>query len=126
MQKRSISQHVSLIPRLHRRYGDYGPAQREASRDFGPTLYAVAIGDDEIKIGYSRDVVRRLDHLRSSTRQPCRLLAIHPGTTDDEREVHRSLRAHLAHCQEWYRPHPEVLALVNEWRSAMGQEPLAA
>ena len=91
----------------------------------GTVLYAVAVGDDTIKIGYTADVVRRLDHLRSETSQPCRLLAIHFGTMDDEREVHRSLRAHLAHGHEWYHPTAEVLALVNEWRGAMGQQPLA-
>ena len=91
----------------------------------GTVLYAVAIGD-EIKIGYTTNVVRRLDRHRSKTGRPCRLLAIRFGTRDDERAVHRSLRAHLAHGQEWYRPTPEVLALVNEWRSAMGQAPLAA
>lgn len=125
MRKRSISQHVSLIPNLQRRQGDYGPPQREASRDFGPTLYAVAIGDDEIKIGYTRDVVRRVDHLRCSTRQPCRILAVHRGTTDNERELHRALAAHRSHGREYYHRTAEVLALVDRWRAELGQAPLA-
>lgn len=28
--------------------------------------------------------------------------------------------------REYYHPHPEVLALVDQWRQAMGQAPLAA
>ena len=91
----------------------------------GTVLYAVAVGDDTIKIGYTADVVRRLDHLRSETSQPCRLLAIHFGTMDDEREVHQSLAAFRSHGREYYHPHPEVLALVDQWRQAMGQAPLA-
>lgn len=101
-------------------------AQRDASKRLaavGTVLYAAAIGG-EIKIGYTADVVRRLDHFRSET--PCRLLAIRFGTRDDERAVHRSLRAHLAHGHEWYHPTPEVLALVNQWRADLGQEPLDA
>ena len=92
----------------------------------GSVLYAAAIGDDEIKIGYTTDVVRRLDHLRSTSGEPCRLLAIRFGTMDDERELHRSLKDHRSHGREYSHPHPEMFALVNEWRSAMGQEPLAA
>ena len=90
----------------------------------GSVLYAMAIGD-EIKIGYTTDVVRRLDHLRSETREECRLLAIRFGSMDDERELHRSLKDHRSHGREYYHPHPEVLALVDQWRQAMGQTPLA-
>ena len=127
MQKRSISCHASLVPRLQQ-YGDSMPSQRAASKRLaalGTVLYAVAVGDDTIKIGYTTDVVRRLDHLRSETSQPCRLLAIRFGTMDDEREVHQSLKDHRSHGREYYHPHPEVLALVDQWRQAMGQAPLA-
>ena len=101
---------------------------RSASKQIaaiGSVLYAVAVGDDTIKIGYTTDVVRRLDHLRSETSQPCRLLAIRFGSMDDEREVHQSLAAFRSHGREYYHPHPEVLALVDQWRQAMGQAPLA-
>ena len=127
MQKRSISCHASLVPRLQQ-YGDSTPSQRAASKRLavlGSVLYAAAIGDDVIKIGYTTDVVRRLDHLRSETREECRLLAIRFGSMDDERELHRSLKDHRSHGREYYHPHPEVLALVDQWRQAMGQAPLA-
>jgi hypothetical protein len=104
------------------------PSQRAASKRLavlGSVLYAAAIGGDVIKIGYTTDVVRRLDHLRSETGQGCRLLAIRFGTMDDEREVHQSLAAFRSHGREYYHPHPEVLALVDQWRQAMGQAPLA-
>ena len=127
MQKRSISCHASLVPRLQQ-YGDSTPSQRAASKRLavlGSVLYAAAIGGDVIKIGYTTDVVRRLDHLRSETREECRLLAIRFGSMDDEREVHQSLAAFRSHGREYYHPHPEVLALVDQWRQAMGQAPLA-
>ena len=127
MQKRSISCHASLVLRLQQ-YGDSMPSQRAASKRLavlGSVLYAAAIGGDVIKIGYTTDVVRRLDHLRSETREECRLLAIRFGSMDDERELHRSLKDHRSHGREYYHPHPEVLALVDQWRQAMGQTPLA-
>lgn len=128
MRKRSISCHASLVPKLQR-YGDSAPSQRAASKRLAvlsSVLYAVAIGDGTIKIGYTTDVVRRLDKLRSTSGEPCRLLAIHLGTMDDERELHRSLRDHRSHGREYYHPHPEVLALVDQWRLALGQAPLSA
>ena len=129
MQKRSSRTNVEYVSTIHRWGVDRGVKPRAASKRLaalGTVLYAVAVGDDTIKIGYTADVVRRLDHLRSETREECRLLAIRFGSMDDERELHRSLKDHRSHGREYYHPHPEVLALVNEWRSAMGQEPVAA
>lgn len=54
------------------------------------------------------------------------LLAIKPGTRADEADLHRQLVEHLHHGREWYNPTPEVLAVINEWREALGREPLAA
>jgi len=128
MQKRSSRTTVEYVSTIHRWGVDRGVKPRAASKRLaalGTVLYAVAVGDDTIKIGYTADVVRRLDHLRSETSQPCRLLAIHFGTMDDEREVHQSLAAFRSHGREYYHPHPEVLALVDQWRQAMGQAPLA-
>lgn len=128
MQKRSNSTFVRHVSTIHRWGVDRGVKPRAASKRLaalGTVLYAVAVGGDTIKIGYTADVVRRLDHLRSETSQPCRLLAIHFGTMDDEREVHQSLAAFRSHGREYYHPHPEVLALVDQWRQAMGQAPLA-
>ena len=128
MQKRSSRTNVECVSTIHRWGVDRGVKPRAASKQLaalGTVLYAVAVGDDTIKIGYTADVVRRLDHLRSETSQPCRLLAIHFGTMDDEREVHQSLAAFRSHGREYYHPHREVLALVDQWRQAMGQAPLA-
>ena len=91
--------------------------------ELGSVLYAAAIGD-EIKIGYTADVIRRLDHLRSKSGQDCQLLAIRFGTMDDERNLHRSLAAHRSHGREWYRPTPEVRSLIDQWRADLWQSPL--
>ena len=40
-------------------------------------------------------------------------------------ELLESLAAFRSHGREYYHPHPEVLALVDQWRQAMGQAPLA-
>ena len=61
------------------------------------------------------------------THCPCgcgRLLDYETPGLDNSAEVHHSLRVHLAHGHEWYHPHAEVLALVNQWRSELGQPPL--
>ena len=128
MQKRSNSTFVRHTSTIHRWGVDREVKPRAASKRLaalGTVLYAVAVGDDTIKIGYTADVVRRLDHMRSETREECRLLAIRFGSMDDEREVHQSLAAFRSHGREYYHPHPEVLALVDQWRQAMGQAPLA-
>ena len=83
-------------------------------------LYAMRVDDGLIKIGCSRDIAKRRQWLVGE------ILALKPGDFDDEREIHRSLTAHVHHGREWYNPTPEVLAVVNELRRYFKLQPIDA
>lgn len=53
-----------------------------------------------IKIGYST----RIDERLYAYGPTAEVLAHHPGTRADERDLHRSFRPFLAHGREWYHP----------------------
>lgn len=87
----------------------------EALELLGSTLYAAMLPDGLIKIGWSLNLRKRLYHFGGN-----KLLAIRLGDRDDEQAVHQSLREHRAHGYEYYNPTPAVMAVVNEWRAALG------
>ena len=95
---------------------------RSAARDVGPCLYAIRIADGTIKIGFSTKIYQRLVHLGPLAD----VLAIVPGTWEDEQAIHRSLRPHVAHSREYYRATPAVLSVVNDMRAAARLQPIAA
>lgn len=91
----------------------------------GSVLYAVRLADGLIKIGWTSNLLSRWRWLK------CRAAAVEFlgftfGSRQDEAELHRSLAGHAEHGREYYRPDPEVLAVVNGWRSQLGRDPLAA
>lgn len=93
----------------------------QAAREVGPVLYAVRVGE-MIKIGFTRSLHSRMKKYGSFQN----LLALKPGTLADENALHASLREHRARGREYYHPAPEVLTVVNEWRTALNFEPVAA
>lgn len=82
-------------------------------------VYALRLADGIFKIGCSRDVRRRRNHYRGSE-----IVAFRFGDRDDEQAVHRRLRASVARGREYYRPTPEVLAVINDMRRDFGLLPL--
>jgi hypothetical protein len=91
------------------------------SKVTGPWVYFVRIGD-EIKIGYSTDVVQRLQHLR-----PDEVLAMVLADLDYEQAVHRALDAHRTRGLEWYRcDAAPVLSMIDVIRSYSNLPPLNA
>ena len=80
----------------------------------GDVVYAVRLKDGLIKIGHTGRL-----HIRRAQLQG-KMLAFHFGTYEDEQAVHQALQAHTAHGREYYHPAPEVLDVVNEWRSDLG------
>lgn len=85
-----------------------------------PTLYAVHLDDGTIKIGHTRKLDRRLAKLGGIKN----LLALKPGTRQDENEIHQQLQPHRAHHREYYEPTKEVFALINQWRTGMNLKPI--
>lgn len=64
---------------------------------------------DLIKIGYST----RLDERLFSYGPTAEILAHHPGTRADERDLHRTFRPFLAHGREWYHPAKILLEHID-------------
>ncbi|MFC8732167.1 GIY-YIG nuclease family protein [Luteimicrobium sp. NPDC057192] len=70
--------------------------------------------DDTVKIGYARDVRRRM----SDYPPTAVLLAVEPGTRNTEAARHEHFRAHLAHGREWFTPNSEL----DEWIATLCAE----
>ena len=90
-----------------------------ALKAVGAVVYAVRVRD-LVKIGHTADLANRVSGLHATE-----VLAFRPGTRDDEQAIHAQLVDHLAHGREYYRPTPEVMAVVNDMRERIGLEPVA-
>lgn len=83
-----------------------------------PMLYAMWMSTELMKIGISINVMQRRQRLGGE------ILALVPGTYEDEARLHETLRPHRHHAREWYIPTPEVLDAVDEMRQHFNLEPL--
>lgn len=84
-------------------------SRRVEARKQDGTIYYVRV-DDKIKIGWTGG------HLwgRLKAYPPhMKLLADHPGTRADERDLHRSFAPSRASGREWYHATPELLAHIE-------------
>lgn len=85
----------------------------------GSVVYAISTRDSLVKIGFTRNFGRRVQSLKLD-----QVLGFKFGTLADEQAIHRQLSAHAVKGREWYAPHPDVLAVINEWRAAVGRDPI--
>ncbi len=88
----------------------------DIARQLGPCVYAVRTDDGLVKIGHSTDLANRI---KAYGGWDALLVAV-PGTRDDEASLHQQFAKHRAHGREFYTPHAEVMAFVNERRIRMG------
>lgn len=102
------------------------PFTQAASRltEDGSVLYAIRLSDGIIKIGWTSNLCRRWRQLVNTDKAE-QFLGFTFGSRDEETELHRQLSAHVARGREYYHPHSDVLEIVNNWRSALGREPIA-
>ena len=82
-------------------------------------LYLARRDDGAIKIGFSSNVRRRVVEIgklirRYGTGTKVRLLATRVGDKPAELALHARFSEHALGA-EWFRPAPEILALVEEW-----------
>ena len=82
------------------------PSVRDLTKFTG--IYYLAVGN-EIKIGWSDDIRRRLESYPPSRR----LLAIEPGDKRTEARRHRRFAEHLSSGREWFRPAPPLMTWIN-------------
>lgn len=75
---------------------------------------------EAIKIGFSGSATHRLIALQSS--HPRRLKILHkiPGTMADEKRLHQQF-AHLNIHGEWFRPGPDLMAMIEGRDYALDQ-----
>jgi hypothetical protein len=77
-------------------------------------IYFVQAGDDSrpIKIGYARNVGKRIATMQTGCPDELNLLAVMDGDEDVERSLH-GLMGHLRVRGEWFRPAPELLDQIK-------------
>ena len=75
-------------------------------------VYAMRLPGDTIKIGCSRNLASR----RRCVHADAEILGFMFGEYDDEQAIHAALRSSRERGREYYRPTPEVLAVVNQMR----------
>lgn len=78
-------------------------------------VYAIEMPDGAIKIGCTVDLPNRLYKLKGD------LLAFRFGGFADEHALHVRLIRHLVRGREYFEPHPNVMAVVDEMREALVQ-----
>lgn len=96
--------------------------RKQAMSELPPVVYAARLRDGLVKIGWSSNLHPRLARFGPGTT----LLGFRPGTRADELALHKQLADHVHHGREWYNPTPAVWAVVNDMRSDLGLEPVAA
>lgn len=80
-------------------------------------VYFIApVNGGPIKIGCSDKPAHRLITLACWAPYPLQILAEVRGCWADEQTIHRAFKDHWSHS-EWFRPHPDIYALINEVRA---------
>jgi len=75
-----------------------------------------------IKIGFTKDVGKRLISLSTANPYPLRLLVIEPGNIEMESEIHNDFRDYRLDG-EWFLPHPKLLKYIEDvkrWNTING------
>jgi hypothetical protein len=79
----------------------------------GPATFVYFIrGGEHIKIGWSKDPLKRLEQLRTGCPYPLEMLGCMAGEESDERALHEHF-AHLRERGEWFKAEPWLLAHIR-------------
>lgn len=87
---------------------------RQGSDEPGWVYYIAQ--DDLIKIGYAKDVTQRMKAYGPTAR----LLAVHPGTQNLEKEMHAKFRDCLDSGREWFRQADHLMEHIEGVRERFG------
>lgn len=116
-----VKANTELIERKEAKAREQRDADREAwkARHDG-NIYFVRL-NGLVKAGWSRDVHERLRAYGPDVE----VLAVYPGTRQDETDLHRQLRPALARGREWYEDGPIVAAFVAQAIAEHGEPEVA-
>lgn len=88
--------------------------QIRLARECGGAVYFVqTLRSQRIKIGFSKNPLRRLPELAVGCPEPFRILGAIAGTMADERALHKRF-ATSREIGEWFRNDPELVAYIEE------------
>ena len=104
------------LPRVSRR-----ETLTDICREIGAVVYFIRTDDDLIKIGHTTDLAARKRHFGSGWQH---ILAIVPGSREDERDLHRRFAEHLARGREYFHAVPELLDHIDALRARLGVSPV--
>lgn len=93
----------------------------DLARDLPPVVYFMRTEDSLIKIGFTRDLAQRKRHFGSGWDH---ILAVTPGTRDDEKTLLARFAEHLARGQEYFHPAPALVDHINTIRETLGVSPI--
>lgn len=94
-------------------------AKPKASRRMG-FVYFVQAQSGPVKIGWTHDVAKRVDHIQTHNHEQVSLLGIVAGTSEGEAWIHRALSAHRIRG-EWFAYTPEVKVFVANLLAERGR-----
>jgi len=96
--KKGFISHVPALPRVH-------------TCGTNSHIYFIE-SSGKIKIGYTKDIYRRLETLQTSCPAKVNLLFLIDGGGDMESMLHNKFKAHYSHG-EWFHAHNEILDYIE-------------
>jgi hypothetical protein len=79
---------------------------------------------DKVKIGFTRDVERRISELQTASPVDLELLGTLPGSALTERRLHKRFSAHRVN-REWFRYEPPIIGFIErECRKPTSEPPV--
>lgn len=92
-------------------------AQRAVPGSHAPHVYFMQWGHGSpIKIGWSANIGARLQAIGSAHWVEQTILVVTPGDRSTEALFHHRLSAHRVRRTEWFRPHEDVVRMVDDAR----------
>lgn len=88
-------------------------------------IYFIRAQTGDIKIGYSATPERRLSSMQTGSPVSLELVALIPGSKQDERHLHEQF-AGQRNRGEWFTPSAELDALIASCQLASGESPASA
>jgi hypothetical protein len=120
----TLNRRSTLQAKLAGRHSLLRPEQSlaEMCLELPPVVYFIRTEDDLIKIGHTVQLHKRRTRFGSGWRH---ILAIIPGSREDEAAVHARFSALLARGAEYFHPAPELIEYINEVRAKIGVGPVS-